>query len=80
MTCCRYTPTSSSDGWMRNLVPTLTELGEYVVAMQALGAVTRPEQTPTYPLCSIDGWGKPTSDDRAAPRKRRRAQGLQPPA
>ena len=33
---------------MRNLVPTLTELGEYVVAVQALGAVTRPEQTPTY--------------------------------
>ena len=35
---------------MRNLVPTLTELGEYVVAVQALGAVTRPEQTPTYGL------------------------------
>ncbi len=33
---------------MRNLVPTLTELGEYTVAVQALGAVTRPEQTPTY--------------------------------
>ena len=33
---------------MRNLVPTLTELREYVVAVQALGAVTRPEQTPTY--------------------------------
>ncbi|WP_160112720.1 BTAD domain-containing putative transcriptional regulator [Mycobacterium sp. 3519A] len=33
---------------MRNLVPTLTELGEYVAAVQALGAVTRPEQTPTY--------------------------------
>ena len=33
---------------MRNLVPTLTELGEYVVAVQALGAVTQPEQTPTY--------------------------------
>ena len=35
---------------MRNLVPTLTELGEYVAAVQALGAVTRPEQTPTYGL------------------------------
>jgi len=35
---------------MRNLVPTLTELGEYIVAVQALGAVTRPEQTPTYGL------------------------------
>lgn len=33
---------------MRNLVPTLTELGEYVTAVEALGAVTRPEQTPTY--------------------------------
>ena len=35
---------------MRNLVPTLTELGEYVAGVQALGAVTRPEQTPTYGL------------------------------
>jgi hypothetical protein len=35
---------------MRNLVPTLTELGEYVAAVQTLGAVTRPEQTPTYGL------------------------------
>src|SRR6185436_13423486 len=35
---------------IRNLVPTLTELGEYVAAVQALGAVTRPEQTPTYGL------------------------------
>jgi predicted ATPase len=33
---------------MRNLVPTLTEVGEYAAAAQALGAVTRPEQTPTY--------------------------------
>jgi hypothetical protein len=33
---------------MRNLAPTLTEVGEYVAAAQALGAVTRPEQTPTY--------------------------------
>jgi predicted ATPase len=33
---------------MRNLVPTLTDLGEYAAAAQALGAVTRPEQTPTY--------------------------------
>jgi predicted ATPase/DNA-binding SARP family transcriptional activator len=35
---------------MRNLVPTLTELGEYVAAVQALGAVTRPGQTPTFGL------------------------------
>lgn len=33
---------------MRNLVPTLTELGEYVTAVECFGAVTRPEQTPTY--------------------------------
>ena len=33
---------------LRNLVPTLTEVGEYAAAAQALGAVTRPEQTPTY--------------------------------
>jgi predicted ATPase/DNA-binding SARP family transcriptional activator len=33
---------------MRNLVPTLTEVGEYAAAAQALGAVTRQEQTPTY--------------------------------
>jgi len=33
---------------MRNLAPTLTEIAEYAAAAQALGAVTRPEQTPTY--------------------------------
>ena len=33
---------------MRNLVPTLTEVGAYAAAAQALGAVTRPEQSPTY--------------------------------
>jgi predicted ATPase/DNA-binding SARP family transcriptional activator len=33
---------------MRNLVPTLTEVGEYAAAAETLGAVTRPEQAPTY--------------------------------
>ena len=33
---------------MRNLVLTLTEVGAYAVAAQVLGAVTRPDQTPTY--------------------------------
>jgi hypothetical protein len=33
---------------MRNLVPTLTEVAAYSAAAQVLGAVTRPDQTPTY--------------------------------
>ncbi len=33
---------------LRNLVATLTEVGAYVTAAQVLGAVTRPNQTPTY--------------------------------
>ena len=33
---------------LRNLVPTLTEVGAYSAAAQVLGAVTRPDQTPTY--------------------------------
>ena len=33
---------------MRNLVPTLTEVGAHAAAAQLLGAVTRPDQTPTY--------------------------------
>jgi len=33
---------------MRNLVPTLIEVGADAAAAQALGAVTRPDQTPTY--------------------------------
>ena len=33
---------------MRNLVPTLTEVGAYSAAAQVLGSVTRPDQTPTY--------------------------------
>lgn len=33
---------------MRNLVPTLTEVGAYDAAAQLLGSVTRADQTPTY--------------------------------
>ena len=33
---------------MRNLVPTLTEVGAHSAAAQVLGSVTRPDQTPTY--------------------------------
>ena len=33
---------------MRNLVPALTEVGAYFAAAQVLGAVARPDQTPSY--------------------------------
>lgn len=33
---------------MRNVVPTLTEVGADAAAARVLGAVTRPDQTPTY--------------------------------
>ena len=33
---------------MRNLVPTLTDVGAHTAAARILGAVTRPDQTPTY--------------------------------
>ena len=60
---------------MRNLVPTLIEVGADAAAAQALGAVTRPDQTPTYGqelerLSAAEsvrarGWAPPTSSTNA---------------